>query len=60
VKVKSVKKKWKARQFAAGVNRAEIEAAVADLGVELWEHVGRVLAAMQDIAAELGVDGSAA
>lgn len=60
VKVKSVKKKWKAKQFAAGVNRAEIEEAVADLGVELWEHVGRVLAAMQDIAAELGVDGSAA
>ncbi len=60
VKVKSVKKKWKAKQFAAGVNRAEIEGAVADLGVELWEHVGRVLAAMQGIAAELGVDGSAA
>ncbi len=60
VKVKSVKKKWKAKQFTAGVNRAEIEEAVADLGVELWEHVGRVLAAMQGIAAELGVDGSAA
>ena len=60
VKIKSVKKKWKAKQFAAGVNRADIEQGAADLGVDLWEHVGRVLAAMQDIAAELGVDGSAA
>ncbi len=60
VKVKSVKKKWKAKQFAAGVNRTDIEAGAADLGVDLWEHVGRVLEAMQGIAAELGVDGSAA
>ncbi len=60
VKVKSVKKKWKAKQFAAGVNREDIERGAADLGVDLWEHVGRVLAAMQNIAAELGVDGSAA
>jgi len=60
VKVKSVKKKWKAKQFAAGVNRADIEQGAAALGVDLWEHVGRVLAAMQEIAAELGVDGSAA
>ncbi len=59
VKVKSVKKKWKAKQFAAGVNRDDIEQGAADLGVDLWEHVGRVLAAMQGIAAELGVDGSA-
>lgn len=60
VKVKSVKKKWKARQFAAGVHRGEIEEATVELGVDLWEHVGRVLEAMQGIAAELGVDGSAA
>ncbi len=60
VKVKSVKKKWKAKQFAAGVHRGEVEQAVADLGVDLWEHVGRVLEAMQGIAVDLGVDGAAA
>jgi putative nucleotidyltransferase with HDIG domain len=59
VTVKSVKKKWKNKQFAAGVNRADVETGAADLGVDLWEHVERVLKAMQGIAAELGVDGSA-
>jgi predicted hydrolase (HD superfamily) len=57
VKVKSIKKKWKDKAFAAGVNREAIEAGAAALSVDLWEHVGIVLAAMQDIAAELGVDG---
>lgn len=57
VKVKSVKKKWKDRAFAAGVHREAIEAGAAALNVDLWEHVGVVLEAMQDIAAELGVDG---
>jgi len=60
VKIKSIKKKWKAKQFAAGVHREDIESGAADLGIELWEHVGTVLAAMQEIASELGVDGSAA
>jgi putative nucleotidyltransferase with HDIG domain len=57
VKVKSVKKKWKDKAFAAGVHRDEIEAGAAALGVELWEHVGVVLEAMKGIAAELGLDG---
>lgn len=60
VKIKSIKKKWKAKQFAAGVHREDIESGAADLGIELWEHVGTVLTAMQEIASELGVDGSAA
>jgi putative nucleotidyltransferase with HDIG domain len=60
VKVKSVKKKWKDRSFAAAVNREEIEEGAADLGVELWEHVGVVLEAMKGIAAELGLDGQLA
>lgn len=58
VKVKSVKNKWKDRSFAAAVNREEIAQAAEELGVELWEHVGVVLEAMQGIAAELGLDGS--
>jgi putative nucleotidyltransferase with HDIG domain len=53
--VKSVKKKWKDKSFAAGVNRAEVTHAVEDFGVELWEHVGNVIQAMQSIAPELGL-----
>lgn len=59
VTVKSVKNKWRDRAFAAGVNRAEIEAGAAAIGVELWEHVDVVLRAMQEIAPELGLDGTA-
>jgi predicted hydrolase (HD superfamily) len=60
VKLKSVRKKWKDKAFAAAVNRQEIEHGAADLGVELWEHVGVVLEAMQGIAGELGLDGKSA
>jgi len=57
VTVKSVKKKWNNLAFAAGANRDDIEQAAAEFGVELWEHVGSVIAAMQGIAAELGLTG---
>jgi putative nucleotidyltransferase with HDIG domain len=57
VKIKSVRKKWRDKAFAAGVDRQEVEQAADDLGVELWEHVGVVLEAMQSIAGELGLDG---
>jgi predicted hydrolase (HD superfamily) len=57
VEVKSVKRKWKDRAFAAGVNRADIEAGAAELGLDLWDHVGVVLGALQSIAPELGLDG---
>jgi putative nucleotidyltransferase with HDIG domain len=58
VTVKSVRKKWKDKAFAAGANRADIETGAADLGVELGEHIAVVLAAMQDIADELGLAGA--
>src|SRR5512135_173830 len=54
VEVKSVKKKWKDRAFAAAINREDIEAGAAELGIDLWEHVGIVLGAMQAIAGDLG------
>ncbi len=57
VKVKSVKKKWKDKAFAAGVNRQDIEHGAAELGVELSEHIALVLEAMQGMAAELGLAG---
>lgn len=60
VKVSSIRKKWKDRAFAAGVDREEVEHAVAELGVDLWDfHIPLVLRAMQSHAAELGLDGSA-
>ena len=64
VEVKSIKKKWKEKSFAAGVNREEVEHGVAAFGgacfdgkLDLWDHAGNVLAAMQVIAAELDLDG---
>jgi len=56
----SVKKKWKDRAFAAGANRAEIEACAADFGIPLWEHVDHVILAMRRIAPELGLVGNPA
>lgn len=53
--VKSVRKKWKDRGFAAGANRDEIASAVESFGVELWDHVGNVIQAMQKIAPALGL-----
>lgn len=55
LKVKSVKKKWKDKHFAAGANRAEMEQGAEEFGVELWEHVGNVIEAMRRIAPELGL-----
>lgn len=56
VEVKSIKKKWKDKGFAAGVNREEVEAGARELGVDLWEeHVPTVLKAMQSIADDLGL-----
>lgn len=60
MQVSSVRKKWKDGRFAANVRRDEIERGAHELGVELWEHVGRVLASMAGIAADLGLDGSQA
>jgi len=57
VEVSSVKKKWKDKLFAAAVNRQDIEQGAAELGVDLWEHVGIVLEAMKGIAPDLGLDG---
>ena len=52
-----VRKKWKDRSFAAAVNRQDIEEGAAALGIELSDHIGTVLQAMQGIAAELELDG---
>ena len=57
VKVRSVKKKWKDKSFAAGTHRDEMAEAIEDFGVELGEHIGNVITAMQGIAEDLGLEG---
>jgi putative nucleotidyltransferase with HDIG domain len=64
VELKSIQKRWKERSFAAGVDRPHVESATADFSaacfggsLDLWQHVGNVLAAMQAAAAELELDG---
>lgn len=55
VDVPAVKKKWKDKAFARSVNRADIERGAADLGVPLDEHIANVLAALKEVADQLGV-----
>ncbi len=64
VPLKSVRKRWKERAFAAGVDRDHVEEATADFSrqcfdgsLDLWEHVGNVLESLKGIAAELELDG---
>jgi putative nucleotidyltransferase with HDIG domain len=62
--LKSIRKRWKEKAFAAGVDREHVERATEDFsracfagGLDLWRHVGNVLAAMQGVAASLELDG---
>lgn len=56
---KSVKKKWKDKAFAAGVDRAIIEKGANMLGEDLWELVEDVIMGMREVADEIGLKGSA-
>jgi len=51
----SVKKKLKSKGFAASISRDDITKGAADLGIDLDEHINFVIAAMQPIAADLGL-----
>ncbi len=55
VKVKSVKKKWKDKRFAAGVDRSIIEKGAQMLGMELTDLIADTLAGMQEVAEEIGL-----
>jgi putative nucleotidyltransferase with HDIG domain len=64
VQLSSIRKKWKDSSFAAGVSRPHVEEVTADFSrvcfdgrLELWEHIGNVLAAMQGAAGLLELDG---
>lgn len=52
---KSVQKKMKQKSFAANVRREDIVRGADDLGVSLDEHIEFVVAAMQNVANELGL-----
>jgi putative nucleotidyltransferase with HDIG domain len=58
MKVKSVKKKWKDKAFAAGVNRSIIEKGAAMLGIELDELINDTIMGMRDVADEIGLKGN--
>jgi putative nucleotidyltransferase with HDIG domain len=57
---KSVRKKLKQPSFAAAVDREALRRGAEDLGVDFDEHVAFVIAAMEEHAAVLGLEGSAA
>ena len=64
LKLKSIKKRWKSKVFAGGVDREEVAEATADFSrecfggeLELWGHVENVLEAMQGAAEFLELDG---
>jgi predicted hydrolase (HD superfamily) len=60
VDVKSVRKRMKDKAFARKVNRDDIVNGATELGVDLDEHIALCIEAMKPVAAELGLDGSAA
>jgi putative nucleotidyltransferase with HDIG domain len=57
---KSVRKKLKQPSFAAAVDREALRRGAEDLGVDFDEHVALVIAAMEERAPQLGLEGSAA
>ena len=58
VDARSVRKKMKDKAFARGVSRDDVTNGASELGVDLDEHIGFVIAAMQGCAGELGLAGS--
>jgi len=58
METKSVKKKWKEKSFAAGVNRDVIEKGAAMLGVELTSLIEDVIMGMRDVADQIGLKSS--
>jgi putative nucleotidyltransferase with HDIG domain len=57
LEVSSVRKKMKAKGFAAGVNRDDLVKGAAELGIDLDEHIANVIQAMSAIADKLGLAG---
>lgn len=58
MKVKSVKKKWKVKSFAAGANREIIEEGAGMLDMPLEEVIAETIEGMKKVAPELGLAGA--
>lgn len=58
MEVRSVKKKWNDKKFAAGVDRAVIEKGAQMLGVPLDDLITDCIMGMREAAAEIGLKGS--
>ena len=56
----SVKKKWKDKRFAAGVNREVIEKGAAMLGMEVTALITETIQGMRAVAAQIGLEGTPA
>jgi predicted hydrolase (HD superfamily) len=59
VNVKSVKKKWKDKRFAAGVDRAVIEKGAEMLKIGVDELIEDTIKGMQEVAEVIGLKGGA-
>lgn len=57
LEVKSVKKKWKQKSFAAGVNRDVIEGGAEKLGMSIDTVIEETIKGMQSVADEIGLRG---
>ncbi len=53
----SVRRKMKDKAFARAVSRDDIVSGAAELGIDLNEHIGFCIQAMQGVAADLGLQG---
>ena len=58
LKPKSVKKKWKDKRFAAGVDRSIIERGAEMLGVQVSDLIIDTIMGMQDVAEQIGLKGN--
>ena len=58
MKVKSVKKKWNDKRFAAGVDRSIIETGAEMLGVEIPVLIEDCIMGMREVAEDIGLYGN--
>jgi len=58
VKTKSIKKKWKDKRFAAGVDRSIIEKGAEMLGIELPDLINDTIMGMREVAEDIGLKGN--
>jgi len=57
LKTKSVKKKWKDKRFAAGVDRSIIQKGCGMLGMELSDLITDTIMGMREVAEAIGLKG---